>query len=261
MRHLIEQRPAGRPHRSAAGRLVAVLALGALTALTGCASRKQMEIVQSDTQVIRAQVDTLKQDQRAVRSSLDSLQQQVRDVQTKTEYGSSSLQEKVEGLAARLDEIVTRMDRALAPLEEFMRRQASSDTSAKQQGMGVDYYDAAMRDLSMGNYDLAEVGFLQYLEQYPKSDLADDARYGLAETYYARKRWAEAIEEYQRVVTMNPKGGKAAAAMLKIGLSQKADGKPRDARKTLEELIKQFPYADEAKVAQQRLDEIKGSKK
>ena len=189
-------------------------------------------------------------------TSVTELKEQVRDVQTKTEYGSSALQERVETLAARLDEIVTRMNRTLAPLEEFIRRQAATDTS-QGGAMGVDYFDAAQRDLSLGNYDLAEVGFLQYLQSNPKSDLADDARYGLAETYYARKRYDEAIQEYERVIQLNPKGGKAPAAMLKMGLAYRAQGDNRQARKSWEDLVKQFPYSEEAKVAQQRLDELK----
>lgn len=234
--------------------------LTVLFALTGCASRKQMEFVQQDTQAMRYDLDTLKQQQAVAQQTLVDIQTQVRDVQTKNEYGSSTLQEKVEGLAARLDEIVTRMDRAMAPLEEFMRKQTAADTTSKQ-GMGMDYYDAAMRDLSVGNYDLAEVGFLQFLEQFPKSDLADDARYGLAETYYARKRYDDALDEYQKVLNLNPKGGKSAAAMLKIGLVQKAQGKPREARRTWEDLLAQFPFSEEAKIAQQRLDEFKSGKK
>lgn len=62
--------------------------------------------------------------------------------------------------------------------------------------MGVDVYDAAMQDLSLGNYDLAEVGFLSFLSKNPRSELADDARYGLAETFYARKLFEEAAAEY-----------------------------------------------------------------
>jgi tol-pal system protein YbgF len=252
-------RTGGRLYPLSAGRLLSALVLCTALLGSGCASRQQAALLQEDTQAIRADVDTLKTQQAAAQKALAGLQEQVRDVQTKSEYGSSALQEKVSALAARLDEILTRMDRALAPLEEFMRRQQPAD-STKPQGMGVDYYDAAQRDLAMGNYDLAEMGFLQYLDQFPKSDLADDARYGLAESYYARKRYDEAIQEYGRVVKMDAKGPKAAASMLKIGLSQRTLGNNRDARKIWEELIKMFPYSDEAKVAQQRLDEIKGRK-
>jgi tol-pal system protein YbgF len=180
----------------------------------------------------------------------------LRTLKATSQYGSSALQEKVETVAARLDDILGRMDRIVAPLEEFIRKQQESDTSAKT-AMVTDYYDAAQRDLAMGNYDLAEDGFLQYLQTNPKSDLADDARYGLAETYYARKKYSQAADEYQRVIDMNPIGGKAPAAMLKLGLCQRTLSQTREARRTWEDLVKMFPRSEEAKVAQQRLNEIR----
>ena len=244
------------PLRFFSVRYMGVVALTMLFLLTGCASRKQLYLVQEDTQHIRANTDSLRNGQRATREVLASLESEVRALKANSEYGSSAMQEKIEGLAARLNELVTRMDRTLSPLEEFIRRQASADTT-QSATMGVDYYDAAMRDLSFGNYDLAEVGFLQFLENYPKSDLADDARYNLGETYYARKRYEEAMEEYQRVVTMDPKGGKTPAAMLKLGLCYRALQRPKDARTAWEDLIKKFPFAEEAKVAEQRLAELK----
>ena len=257
MLYLSNRRCGERPARSFSGRLTVLWAVSALLLATGCASRQQVFVIQEDVQRVQADVDTLKRMQQAAGETLRTIESEVRDLKAKSEYGSSALEEKVEGLAARLDELVTRMDRALAPLEEFIRRQSATDTT-QSAALGMDYYDAAVRDLSLGNYDLAEVGFLQFLENYPKSDLADDARYGLGESYYARKRYEEAIEEYQRVVALGSGGGKAPAAMLKSGLCYLALQRTADARQVWEELKQKFPYSEEAKVAEQRLGELTG---
>ena len=224
--------------------------------VSGCATRREIIDFQEDTRRIRADLDSLKVQQRQIAGSVTGMETEVRDMRATSEYGSTTLEEKVETLAARLDDILARMDRTIAPLEEFMRRQQETDTTGRS-SLGTDYFDAAQRDLAMGNYDLAEDAFLQFLQNYPKSDLADDARYGLAETFYARKRYTQAADEYQRVIDMNPMGGKAAAAMLKLGLSQRAAGDVRDARRTWEDLIKMFPRSEEAGLAQQRLKELK----
>lgn len=247
---------AGARLRRCAGHVCALLLLAPVLLVSGCASRKQVFQVQEDLYRIRTDLDSLKRQQRETAAALEMVNRDLRDMRSTAEYGSSTLEQKVQQMASRLDEILNRLNRTLAPLEEFVRRQAAGDTT-RSAGMGVDYYDAAMRDLSLGNYDLAEVGFLQFLEAYPKNDLADDARYGLAETYYARKNYAAAITEFQRVITMNPQGGKTPAAMLKLGLCQRAQQADREARRTWEDLIKRFPHADEARVAQQRLDELK----
>ncbi len=247
----------GRSGRIIASRTGVLLALGAVLVLSGCASRKQVFLIQEDLQHIRASVDTLKLEQQLSQEMLQSLDEQVRVMRAASEYGSTTLEEKVETLAARLDEILTRMDRSLAPLEEFIRRQGGgTDSTATVSTMGVDYYDAAARDLSLGNYDLAEVGFIQFLESYPNSDLADDARYGLAETYYARKKYDQAVEEFRRVIAISPQGSKTPAAMLKLGLCYRALQNNRDATRSWEDLIRTFPHSEEAKVARQRLDEI-----
>jgi tol-pal system protein YbgF len=224
--------------------------------ISGCATRSEIVGFQEDTRHIRSDIDTLRQEQAQVSLSVMAMEAEIRDLSAKSEYGSSALEEKVETLAARLDEILGRMDRTIAPLEDFIRKQQEKDTSSHV-ALGTDLYDAAQKDLAMGNYDLAEDSFLQFLQSNPKSDLADDARYGLAETYYARKKYQQAADEYQRVMDMNPMGGKAPAAMLKLGLCQRAAGDLREARRTWEDLIKMFPRAEEAKVAQERLREIK----
>jgi len=259
MRHNLTIRVCGRSSFRPTG-LLCFFGLAVVLLLSGCASRKQVFILQEDLAYVRASVDSLKAQQQLAQLSLNSLDEQVRAMKATSEYGSTSLEEKVQALAARLDEILTRMDRALAPLEEFIRRQGVGDSTGTASSMGVDYYDAAVHDLSTGNYDLAEVGFLQFLEKYPSSDLADDARYGLAETYYSRKNYDQAIEEFRRVIAMSPKGSKTPAAMLKLGLCYRALQNSRDASKVWQDLISSFPYSDEAKVAQQRLDEIQGKR-
>ncbi|HEY3296970.1 MAG TPA: tol-pal system protein YbgF [bacterium] len=261
MAYFLDQRFGGKL-RLSAGRLTGLFLLGALVLLAGCASRKQALLLQEDTAYIRASVDSVKQQQALQQRTLDSLRAQMLAMSTNSEYGSSALRERMERITAQFDQLVTRLNRTLAPLEEYLRRQVPADTgkAGAGGGMGTDYFDAAQRDLTMGNYDLAEVGFLQFLENYPTSDLADDARYGLAETYYTRKRYDEAIQEYQQVLTKDPKSAKAPASMLKIGLCYRNEGNNREARKVWQSLITKYPFADEAKAAQQRLDEIKGKK-
>ena len=250
------RRPLGANVPGGLARLWLVATLAALFVLSGCATRKEIVGFQDDTRRIRMDIDSLKFQQSSLQTTVDSIESDIRDLRAKSEYGSTALQDKVETLAARLDDILSRMDRTVAPLEEYLRKQQESDTSNRT-GLGMDYFDAAQRDLAMGNYDLAEDGFLQFLEMNAKSDLADDARYGLAEAYYARKLYAQAADEYQRVIDMNPMGGKAPAAMLKLGLCERATGDVRGARRTWEELVEMFPRSEEAKVAQQRLNEIK----
>ncbi len=240
------------------GRLTYLLIIAVPLLLTvGCASRKQMMDLQSQTDRIAARIDSLSASQQRIESLVTQLGGEVRNYSAAAQFGSSSLQENVQGLTARLDDILNRMDRSLAPLEEWLRDQGSKDSSGAKI-LGVDFFDAAQRDLGLGNYDLAEIGFLQFLEQNPQGDLTDDARLGLAESYYHRKQYDEAIEEYQRVIDLDRNGPKVPAAMLKLGLCYRAQQNIAAARKQWEELIERFPHSEEAGVAGQRLSELKG---
>lgn len=227
-----------------------------LAALSGCATRNEIVGFQEDSRYIRQRVDSIAFSQMTVQEQVEQLAGDIREMRSNSEYGSTDLQERVETLASRLDEILVRLDRSLAPLEEFLRGQNGEKSAGPASATGVDIYDAAMQDLSLGNYDLAEVGFLSFLSKNPRSELADDARYGLAETFYARKMYEEAAAEYTRVVDMDPMGWKAPAAMLKLGLCYKQLTRVQEARTVWNQLVRDFPNSDEAKVAQQRLNEL-----
>jgi tol-pal system protein YbgF len=239
-------------------RLIAAAVI-ALALFTGCATRKEITNFQEDTRVMRSDLTDLKSQQDAILEELSQLDAEVRELRARSEFGSTALEDKVEQLAAQLNDILTRMDRSLAPLEELARTQNAADSTNGSTVIGVDVYDAAMQDLSLGNYDLAEVGFVQFLQEYPSSSLADDARYGLAETYYARSRYQDAADEYTRVIDHNDKGKRAPAALLKLGLCYRALGRRQDARLTWKQLLDDFPDSEEAKVAQQRLDELRNN--
>lgn len=237
--------------------LLVILAAASLSA--GCASRKQVADLDGNVLLLLRYTDSVRVNNTRMTQQVDQLSADFHEYTAKSAYGSSTLEEKVEGLTSRLDEILDRMDRSLAPLEEYLRRQGSQDT-ATSSSRAVDFYDAAQKDLALGNYDLAEIGFLQFLENEPTSELADDARYGLAESYYARKRFDEAIEEYDRVIDVDPVGQKAPSALLKLGLCYRAQQNNASARKAWEDLVTQFPNSEEAKVARQRLDELKSAR-
>ena len=228
----------------------------ALLLLSGCATRKEIVGFQEDTRVMKSDLEELKVQQQLILEALGSLDSDLSEMRARSEYGSSALEERIEQLAAQLNDILTRMDRSLAPLEELARKEATSDSSGRT-GIGVDIFDAAMQDLSLGNYDLAEIGFLQFLQENPDSRLADEARYGLGETFYARTRYDDASAEYMRVID-SENSKKTAPALLKLGLCYKALGRKQEARLTWQRLIEDFPNREEAMVARQRLEELRG---
>lgn len=117
-------------------------------------------------------------------------------------------------------------------------------------------YEQAYLDLTRGNYSLAILGFVEYLRRAGDSDLADNAQYWIAESYYAQGDYRQAVVEFQKVVDRYANGDKVAGALLKIGFSEIHLGEDDDARAALEEVVRRFPNGEEAKLARDKLRSI-----
>ena len=123
-----------------------------------------------------------------------------------------------------------------------------------------DVYQSAKSAFDRGDYDSARKGFQDFLAKYPKSGNADNAQFWIGETYYREKWYEKAILEYQKVIENYPKGNKVQAALLKQGLAFfNLGGKTNiaNSRLILRELVSKYPKSNEAKIATQKLKDIK----
>ena len=114
-------------------------------------------------------------------------------------------------------------------------------------------YDNAYLDLTQGNYRLALLGFREYLEKSPESDLSDNAQYWIGECYYAQREYRTAIEEFRTVERQYPRGDKVPAALLKIAYSYLQVGDRDAARETLRDVMNRYPMTEEARQAEEKI--------
>jgi tol-pal system protein YbgF len=117
-------------------------------------------------------------------------------------------------------------------------------------------YDASYNDYLKGNHDLAIRGFQQYLDEYPGTDLADNATYWIGESYYRQRRFRQAIQQFDEVLARYGRSDKTAGALLKKGYSHLELGERTPGISELQKLLRQFPTSDEANLARGRLREI-----
>jgi tol-pal system protein YbgF len=114
-------------------------------------------------------------------------------------------------------------------------------------------YDQAAQDLTQGRYPLALQGFRDFARQFPASDLADNALYGVGECFFAQSQFDSSATAYAEVAEKFPEGDKVPAALYKRSLSLEKLGRAPEARKTLEDLVTKFPLSGEAQLARERL--------
>lgn len=124
-------------------------------------------------------------------------------------------------------------------------------------GTDQDAYAAAFDALKLGNYQEAEAGFRRFLEAYPGSELRDNAEYWLAETYYVTEDFPNALSGFQGVINNYPASRKVPDAWLKIGYCNYELQKWDDARQALTIVETRFPESTAAKLASERLEQMR----
>ena len=120
-------------------------------------------------------------------------------------------------------------------------------------GSDRENYQAAFELLKEERYDVAATAFAQYLITFPDSELADNAQYWLAESYYAAGEFEQALESFGTVVADYPQSRKVPDAYLKIGYCNFSLKRWDDARSTLNKVQKDYPETTAARLAGQYL--------
>ena len=122
------------------------------------------------------------------------------------------------------------------------------DPFAEQQA-----YQGAFDLLKSGRYEDAAGAFKQFITEFPTGSYADNAQYWLGETYYITRRFADSVQEFQRLVVQHPNSQKLTHALLKIGYAHDELGNRAEAERVLGELIARYPQSAAAGLARKRL--------
>ena len=118
-------------------------------------------------------------------------------------------------------------------------------------------FNLAYNDYLNGRYDLAVTGFQRFLKDFPATSLAPNAYYWMGESYYSLKDYSHATQAFQKVVSDHPRSEKVAPALFKMGVVTAEAGDLPKARGYLRRVIEDFSTSDEAKLAKNKLAEIR----
>ena len=118
-----------------------------------------------------------------------------------------------------------------------------ADVSPAMPGTAKGDFDVARALLDRGDYEAAEMAFRDFLRAHARDKLKPEALFSLGESFYRRNRFREAAEQYLSVTTDHAKSGRAAEAMLKLGMSLRGLGATLEACGTYGEVGKKYPNA------------------
>lgn len=114
-------------------------------------------------------------------------------------------------------------------------------------------YEQAKKTFDAGDMEAARIQFENFINTFPESSYAGNARFWIADSYYVEKWYEKAILEYQKVLEQYPDSNKTAAARLKQGYAFAELGENANARLILNELIARYPDSREAEFAKTKL--------
>lgn len=120
-------------------------------------------------------------------------------------------------------------------------------------GSDRDNYQAAFELVKEQRYEPAALAFQQFLVTFPDSDLAANAQYWLAESYYVTEKFSDALTAFRKVIDDYPQSRKVADALLKMGYCNYELERWDAARESLVRVQADFPGTTAARLADQRL--------
>jgi TolA-binding protein len=118
-------------------------------------------------------------------------------------------------------------------------------------------YDSANSDYMAGQYELSIIGFQEFIKQFPKSELADDAQVSICGAYLNDHKDQQAVDACDLAIRTYPNSNSIPAAYYRKGLALSNLRNAAGARDTWETLIKNFPDSSEAILAKQGLERLK----
>lgn len=246
-------------------RIVAVAASAAI--LSGCLALTPQNTAEDPLFARLAEIERrLESVERVVRNqSLVSMSQQVTALQRRVdelqgtteeiEYNASTTSERQRDLYADLDQRIQDIAERLNAIGDSVSTPSASAPLVSI-GSDSDNYQAAFQLLRDQRYDEAAASFRQFLEVFPESELAGNAQYWLAETYYVTQAYDEALTAFQTVLTRYPQSNKVADAILKSGFVYYEQKRWDQARSTLNRVRAEYPETAQSRLASQRLERM-----
>lgn len=257
-----------------------LLAVGALTLVgTGCmATRNDVRIIQSDIFALRAEQAradsaiarelatlsaSLQQAIAVLSDSMKDVSERVGRLQADSRQSFYAIEQQLAVLGELAGQGQEQLRRFYAEMEFRNRQQAAQgamtgDTSGGAQPAPAappptegpyTLYEIGRTQLQSQSYGTARQAFEQLIAQHPTSDLVPLALLGIADSYAAERRTAEADSTYRLVASRHSQSTAAPTALYRLGLSLEGQGRRADARAAMQQIVSSYPRAEEADLA------------
>ena len=252
--------------------LKAFLVVGAALWTGACVSGRDIDDIQTklgeiEREVVDLQrVSSTKQNVESLSAAIDSHMERLLRAEADMRLSLQQLSSQIDQLEANLEDTTYRLSQLSQQIAATNQELKSFRGSTALRGdpnatapLPTDpqaLYQTGYNDYLRGNYDLAILGFRQYLESFPNTELADNASYWIGESYFSQGQYNQAIQEFDNIMSTYERSDKVASAMLKKAYAYLELGDTPRGVAQLRRVIQHHPGTDEANLARQRLDEV-----
>jgi tol-pal system protein YbgF len=118
------------------------------------------------------------------------------------------------------------------------------------------FFELAQDKAKAGENELARRLFSEFLKKWPRDEQVGEAHFALGELLFLETKCREALYEYGKVLQEHPKTKSAPTAYLRSSDCFKELKMIDEAKLALNELVKQHPKSEPARLAKQRLAEL-----
>jgi len=132
-----------------------------------------------------------------------------------------------------------------------------SEEKILPKGTQKEQYDFATSFLKVGDYNMAERAFREFVENNPEHELSGNAQYWYAETFRIRQLYTDAASAYLEGYQKYPKSEKAPINLLKLGVSLVQIGEKDQGCLMIAGVKKQYPEATQSVLQKAKYEEKK----
>ena len=118
-------------------------------------------------------------------------------------------------------------------------------------------YEDALSVFRKGDFAAANTVFNDFIKRYPKSGYVVPSLFWLGNAQYANRAYANAISNFNTLLSKAPNHLRAPDALLSVANCQLELKETKAARKTLAEVAKTYPNTEAAAAASERLAKLK----
>ena len=118
-------------------------------------------------------------------------------------------------------------------------------------------YQESFELIRQGDYEAAQIAFSNYIKSYQGSAFIDDAKFWLAESFYAQGNYIKALEIFENIQSQHPKSEKIMESILKSGFCYYELRNFEKSLTIFKQIITDYPNSSVSRLATEKLNTIR----